>query len=281
MIPSYQENEDILEIKERTSHHFPPHLHQSMELVYVRKGTLELGVGIDLYHMEEGDLALIFPNLIHHAQVFDSTPGRAVHVLASPSYLSTYAEILKAKRPVNPIIKKEKIHHDVCYALGSLLTEYKDLPYKEKLVISHAWFQIILVRTLPFLELKERSDPKSFDLVYQSMTYIGEHFQEDITQEQMAKDLGISVYDLSRLFTSTFHQNFRRYLNQVRLSHAIVLLTETGLPVTEIFLEVGFQSQATFNRVFMEEYHMTPREYRQQAFGDHNRGRFSADNTVL
>ena len=46
------------------------HLHQAMELVYVIKGSLELGVGLELYHMEEGDIGLVFPDVIHHYQVF-------------------------------------------------------------------------------------------------------------------------------------------------------------------------------------------------------------------
>ncbi|MBR1742310.1 MAG: AraC family transcriptional regulator, partial [Lachnospiraceae bacterium] len=40
-------------------------------------------------------------------------------------------------------------------------------------------------------------------------------------------------------------------------------LNYTTLPITEIWLEAGFESQRTFNRVFKEKYHMSPREYRK------------------
>ena len=47
-------NEEIIAVK-RKPRHQPPHLHNAMEIVCVTKGTLELGVGQELYHMETGD----------------------------------------------------------------------------------------------------------------------------------------------------------------------------------------------------------------------------------
>lgn len=63
MKPIYEENEETLEIAEQISCHISPHLHKSMELVSVTEGTLEIGVGTELYHMEKGDFALVFPYL--------------------------------------------------------------------------------------------------------------------------------------------------------------------------------------------------------------------------
>ena len=61
-------NEEIIAVK-RKPRHQPPHLHNAMEIVCVTKGTLELGVGQELYHMETGDIGVVFPDVIHHYQV--------------------------------------------------------------------------------------------------------------------------------------------------------------------------------------------------------------------
>ena len=37
--------------------HVPPHLHEAIEVVYVTDGEIELGVGQELFHMDEGDFA--------------------------------------------------------------------------------------------------------------------------------------------------------------------------------------------------------------------------------
>lgn len=79
----------------------------------------------------------------------------------------------------------------------------------------------------------------------------------------MAKDLGVSKYAISRVFSATFHTNFNQYLNEQRLNYAVSLLEYTDTSITDICLEAGFQSQRTFNRVFQEKFKMTPREYKK------------------
>ena len=37
---------------DKKSVHVPPHIHTALEIVYITKGTQEVGVGQELYHME-------------------------------------------------------------------------------------------------------------------------------------------------------------------------------------------------------------------------------------
>lgn len=191
MKPIYEENEETLEIAKQISCHIPPHLHKSMELVSVTEGTLEIGVGTELYHMEKGDFAL-------------------VHVL------------------------------------------------------HQAFIQIILARTLPLFEMIDKSSVGSNDIIYQTVSYIAAHYTEELTLSKMAHDLGISQSSLSRVFSGTFHTNFNRYLNEARLDYACSLLLHSDHTILDICIRTGFDSQRTFNRVFQERYHMSPREYRKQ-----------------
>lgn len=57
----YELKEDRMEIYEKASVHYPPHIHKSIECIYVTEGTLELGIGETLYHMETGDFGIVFP----------------------------------------------------------------------------------------------------------------------------------------------------------------------------------------------------------------------------
>ena len=42
----YEDTKEEILAVERKAKHQPPHLHQTMEIVYVMKGSLELGVGL-------------------------------------------------------------------------------------------------------------------------------------------------------------------------------------------------------------------------------------------
>lgn len=96
------------------------------------------------------------------------------------------------------------------------------------------------------------------------MEYVARNFNEEINLDKMAYDLCVSKYMLSRLFAKTFHCNFNKYVNDVRLNYAATLLESTKDSITNIGLDAGFESQRTFNRVFKERYKITPREYRNQ-----------------
>ena len=91
--------EEILAIERRAKHQ-PPHLHQTVELVYVMKGSLELGVGLELFHMEEGDIGLVFPDVIHHCQVFSEQYSEVLYINIPTRTLGTYEELLKRKAPL-------------------------------------------------------------------------------------------------------------------------------------------------------------------------------------
>lgn len=104
----------------------------------------------------------------------------------------------------------------------------------------------------------------SDDLIYSSVAYVAKNYGSQITLEKMANDLGVSKYVLSRMFAKTFHCNFSKYVNGVRLNNAVTELENSQDSITNICLNCGFESQRTFNRVFKDRYKLTPREYRKK-----------------
>lgn len=259
MISLYEKKNENLHITHKKSVHFPPHLHSGMEMVYVTRGTLVLGVGYELYSMEKGDFAIVFPNLIHHYQVFEKGRNEAFYIVPQMSLAGGFIDELQKKCPANPVIKKENVHPDI---YQSILKLYKD--EERSPVIEQAYVQIILARSIPCFELVPREHFESNDLIYRTVIYMAKNFKEEITLDSMAKELGVSKYVLSRIFSSTFHTNFNQYLNEQRLNHVIYMLEYTDLSITDICLESGFQSQRTFNRAFQDRYKKTPREYKNE-----------------
>lgn len=262
MLPLYFKKKDMVEIKHEICGHFPPHLHSSIECVYVTSGSLELGVGEELYHMEKGDFGIVFPDLIHHNQVFDTRKCTAYYLIASPSLCGPYQEMMQEYCPKQPVIPKNQLHPDVVAAFKSL---FKYPAKEQEEVIHQAWIHIILARTLPLYEMVDKNSVGSHDIVYETVSYISKNFREPISLSQMAKDLGYSPYALSRVFSGTFHRNFNQYVNERRLDYACNLLKYTDQSITDVSENSGFESLRTFNRVFKERYHVTPREYRQRA----------------
>ena len=49
----------------------------------------------------------------------------------------------------------------------------------------------------------------------------------------------------------------------MRFDHALVLLKESALSVTDIAMAVGFSDSAYFTKKFKEEFHITPLAFRK------------------
>ena len=144
MLLVYENKDKGISAEWKKTVHMPPHLHEAIEVVYVTNGNIALGVGMELYNMDEGDFAIVFPNVIHHYQVFDEKENKAIFLYIDPAVLSGFLKELQIYSPKNPVLKKENVHPDVHFLfltpdfwdcifviLSKILKELPDL-YKGK-----------------------------------------------------------------------------------------------------------------------------------------------------
>ena len=239
--------------------HVPPHLHEAIEVVYVTDGEIELGVGQELFHMDEGDFAVVFPNVIHHYQVFGEKENKVIFLYLEPTLFPSYYRELQIYSPKNPVVKKEPGASGCgkCHKIS-------DRNNRRGSRMIQAYAQMILAHVFTTMPMMDKSAVGSDDLIYNAVEYVAKNFRENISLEKMAYELCVSKYVLSRMFAKTFHCNFSKYVNGVRLNYAVAALENTMDSITNICLDCGFESQRTFNRVFKERYKITPREYRKR-----------------
>ncbi|MBM6901172.1 helix-turn-helix transcriptional regulator, partial [Gemmiger formicilis] len=93
--------------------------------------------------------------------------------------------------------------------------------------------------------------------------YLSCNFQKPLSLDTVARELGVSKYHLSHIFSSRLHTSFSEYVNFLRLNLARELLLTTDQSILELGLTCGFSSQRTFNRVFQIHMGMSPRQYRE------------------
>src|SRR6266513_5398674 len=72
----------------------------------------------------------------------------------------------------------------------------------------------------------------------------------------------VSEAHFIRTFRATFGETPHRYLQRRRVERAMFMLRETDRSITDICLDVGFNSLGTFSRTFTEIVGVTPTDYR-------------------
>lgn len=91
---------------------------------------------------------------------------------------------------------------------------------------------------------------------------------EGVSLTSIARELGASERQTSRLFRAELSMTFREFMSRVRLKRAKALLRETGRPVIEVAAETGWRSLGHFTSTFRRRVGMTPSEYRAQRSSD-------------
>jgi AraC-like DNA-binding protein len=89
-------------------------------------------------------------------------------------------------------------------------------------------------------------------------------FAQPLDLPALARLAHVSTAHFSREFRATFSETPHRYLQRRRVERAMDLLRESERPVTEICLDVGFNSLGTFSRTFRAIVGESPSAYRRR-----------------
>ena len=115
----------------------------------------------------------------------------------------------------------------------------------------------LLYGILERLESEQAHSPLSLII-----SYLETHFSDnDLTNEFLAKKMGISEVYLRKLFLSNLGVTPKQYVLNLRIKAAQQLLISTSNSITEISEKCGFASVYHFCRIFKQKTSFTPSEY--------------------
>ena len=89
-------------------------------------------------------------------------------------------------------------------------------------------------------------------------------YHDEISVDDMAAAAGLSRAHFSREFKRVFGEPPNHYLLTRRMERAAHLLRNTGRPVNEICLSVGFKSVGSFTTGFSKHFGVSPARYRAE-----------------
>jgi AraC family transcriptional regulator len=92
--------------------------------------------------------------------------------------------------------------------------------------------------------------------------YLDSFSDGEVRLDKVASEACLSPYHFHRLFREVFGETPNQHLQRRRLANARDLLRSTKRTVTEICLEVGFESMTSFSALFRRVYGCSPREFR-------------------
>lgn len=226
----------------------------TMELIYVIGGTLDMFEEEQEFHLQSGDFLYLYPGREH---------GGLTQYPANLSFFWGHftgkSEVLKRFPQTGHIIHPGRMGN----YLSMLLTEQ---------ALDRDPVSCDLLLALLMNETRRTGEDNSVinkSLANAALRIMKLRFAEHLSTALIAKELNCNADYLGRVFHQQFHCTLTDSLNRIRLTHAASLLASGYSSIKEAAYNSGFSDLAYFRKRFLQEFSMRPSEYRQQRLAAH------------
>ena len=249
------------------------HWHDSMELVFVKRGTGLIQVGTVTYPAYMGDIFIFTPGTLHALRQAEGQSMEYENIMFELELLGGAGDLC-AEKYILPLqsgrlaLAVRLTPNDLCYlSAAACLREVEDanrskLPGYE-LVVKGALLRFLALliaqgkQQLP----AETADTQRLKAVLQ---WLSTHYAEELRVADAAGVCSFSSSHFMRWFRQMTGQSFIAFLNAYRLNTAAEALHTTDETVLTIASQCGFENLSYFNRAFKAHFGTTPREYRKK-----------------
>ncbi|GAB6169401.1 helix-turn-helix domain-containing protein [Clostridium carnis] len=250
---------------------YPIHWHNSIEILYVLKGSINVNIDTDSFEILEKELEIINVDEAH--RVYSSEDNRVLIFHIDPYFFEKYY------KDINNIFfytnttddgAQEGDEYDILrYFLAKILCEtvQKIEDYNEEIESILVDLLYHLINNFHYLtyekeELKEKTEQLArYHRIYK---YIFNNYDSNITLQDIAKKEFLSPHYLSHEIKYATGYSFTDLVNLTRVEESVKLLLDTDLSISDISDEVGFSHVRYLNKNFKNYYGCTPLQYRKK-----------------
>ena len=177
-------------------------------------------------------------------------------------------------REVRSILKHYEIPLDGYILHTGIAREYEDLfrRMRDELVkcswgyeemLTHLFRELMLTVHRRMTENAPRISGFIHDEMNRARDYFEEHYNQDISIEQYAASRSMSTSWFNRSFRNETGTSPMKYILEIRIRNAQILLETTDYTITDIASVVGYDNPMYFSRLFRREKGVSPARYRK------------------
>lgn len=244
-------------------YHYPMHLHQYAQIVYVYSGTLELQTWEHTERLGAGSFAVIMPFQAHKLDTVE--PCSLLICVFSERLISdiTGENVLLRGERCGFIPENEMKD----YALKQLDFEnrYFACDFNDETQLRKIKSGLCAICEEYFDKTKIISRTSENSLLTKIILYVYNNPTQDISLLKMAAEFGYHPNHVSHCFKSAIGMNYCSFVNSVRAERVKSLLLSTDMTAEQIGALCGYPSKRSFHRSFKATTGMTPIEYRRKA----------------
>lgn len=279
-LPPLPQGQPRFFININTATYTAPHHHDYAELSYFLDGEGTEWIDGEQREISPGTASFILPYHTHGLRSCMDRPLRKyrimfdLQVILNKEREANISRLLYQIGPsLPPWVQFNPEQNERMNGICEILNEEFSLPdsVEKQLMIQTKLTEALLlfIRTgrqnvQQGTKILSKSTTDSSTIIWPILQYLHSHYSEPITLESTAHMFNLSIPYVSRLFREAVGKGFVEYVHFLRIEGAATLLRHTNLSITDVAMEVGFESLRTFTRVFRKFKGMSASEFRNQ-----------------
>lgn len=238
------------------------HYHDYFEIYLLEGGERIHMIEDSMFRMRAGELILFSPYTMHHSFGEKDVPFKRVVLYFHKSEVES-EKLLEALEKGSGLYRpREKDSQFIGRIINELLHE-QETQSAFKASCEHALLNLLLIFLMRNSIRQQPEKMETTNRIDTVISFIHNHYAEDISLEQLAERFYISPYYLCREFKRCTNRTIVQYINVTRIMNAQRKFMETDLNVTQISKETGFSNVTHFNRVFKNVTGTTPSGFKK------------------
>ena len=222
------------------------HSHRGWEILYVIDGAFNINFsGQESIECSAGDLLILAPHVAHERVNLAKT--------------KTYFAVFEVDNPQweSPVL----VHTGKDRLLERWLHDISEL-HKSNIPEQAVTLLQAVIQRIEYLMPKQDAIAGFHPAVRRSCQFMSEHFSENITIADVAKESSVSQSHLNLLFRDCLDMTPLQYLRMVRMQAARQLLLNPFCNISEIASMCGFEDMHYFTRAFKKFHGVPPGVFR-------------------
>jgi len=241
----------------------PSHWHESGELLYCLSGELEVVFPNQTFILQAGDPLFINSNIVHSSRSLAT--GYCLAIQFPLRYLQTETEGGYGENFLFDLTPKV-LDFEVTNLLKSMLKQINSDSLSSHLSIKSKVLSLIAElyerSKIPVTHIQGIKSLKYLKRLKTINEYIQEHFQEELSIQEVATIFNYNASYFSRFYKKYMGITFSDFLTSLRLEVAYRSLRDTDATILEISYLSGFATVKAFYNSFKKNYGLSPQQYR-------------------
>ena len=248
---------DLPKIKLLDGETWPAHFHDEVEVMLVLKGSGRACYNGTYHNQPAGSVLFVPPRMIHS---YDNRTEDFVGIglFMEMNRIKELFPHPNALYPNDPIWFDAEMKHPIWSLSQAILATSNEVDVTSMSLLVCGIINEILKC---FSFTKPLYQGTSLQKV---LEYCQKHYKEPLTVSTLAAALSLSEGYISHLFSNRLHQSFPDYINALRANEATRMMKNLDISLSDVSTACGFSTTRTFNRAFLKQFGVSPRDYRKR-----------------